>query len=99
MWTVDYEEDIASDLSAFHRIDDPMTIDGPRYFSLAKRLPAYRGVMYVRAAALRDEGESPASGARSAAPAPSRPSVIPDDVLLATLAADGQVEHTKEGAE
>lgn len=34
MWIVEEEAeaDIASDLSAFHRIDDVEKIDGPRYF-------------------------------------------------------------------
>lgn len=46
MWIVEEEAeaDVASDLSAFHRIDDVDAIDGPRYFSLAQRLTAYSGV-------------------------------------------------------
>jgi hypothetical protein len=65
MWVVDHEADVASDLSAFHRVDDPMTLDGPRYFSLALRLAAYAGV--VQAIALETqrrekEGYTPSSG-------------------------------------
>lgn len=101
MWTVDYEADIASDLSAFHRIDDPMTIDGPRYFSLAARLGAYAGVMQARVLALREEERKAGSGAHSAAPTASRseaPSRVSDDTALAMLAADGWAEHiTEEG--
>lgn len=37
--------DIESDLSAFHRIDDIWTMNGPRFFAFAYRLPAYKGVM------------------------------------------------------
>jgi hypothetical protein len=48
---LDYLDDIASDLSVFHRIDDPYLLDGPRYFRLAWRLAAYQGVMQARVAA------------------------------------------------
>jgi hypothetical protein len=54
---LDYLDDIASDLSAFHRIDDPSTLDGPRYFRLAWRLAAYQGVMQARAAAEQQASE------------------------------------------
>lgn len=101
MWTVDYEADIASDLSAFHRIDDPMTIDGPRYFTLAPRLGAYSGVIAARMEQRRQDEEEGRSGAYSAAPttsaaAPSSatgPSRVSDDAAIAMLA-DGWVEHT-----
>ena len=98
MWTVDYEDDIASDLSAFHRVDDPMQIPGPRYFALAVRLAAYAGVIAVRVEKIRqDEGEG-GSGAHSAPQGmASQPSRVSDDVALAMLA-DGWAEHvTEEG--
>lgn len=41
-------DDIESDLSVFHRIDDPHLLDGPRYFRLVWRLAAYQGVMQAR---------------------------------------------------
>lgn len=55
-------------MSAFHRIDDIYAMDAIRFFSLAIRLPAYRGVMAVRVAAEQDPkkagrkeiGDSPA---------------------------------------
>lgn len=37
--------DIESDLSAFHRIDNIWDMNGPRFFTLAYRLTAYKGVM------------------------------------------------------
>lgn len=37
--------DIESDMSAFHRIDNIWAMNGPRFFALAYRLPAYKGVM------------------------------------------------------
>lgn len=104
MWTLEYEADIASDLSAFHRIDDPMTIDGPRYFSLAIRLSAYAGVMAARAEKMRQDEQEGVSGAHSAAPAASpssaaRPSRVSDDTALAMLEADGWLEHVTEEEE
>lgn len=99
MWTLDYEADIASDLSAFHRVDDPMTLDGPRYFSLAPRLTAYSGVMAARAEKLRQDEENGVSEAHVAAPSQSRPDapkLVSDDVAMAMLA-DGWLEHTIEG--
>lgn len=98
MWTTEHEADIASDLSAFHRIDDPLSIDGPRYFTLAQRLGAYAGVMaaiYTERQRREREGES---GAPSAAPGRSgQTSRVSDDVAIAQLS-DGWIEHVKEGA-
>lgn len=97
MWTLDYEDDIASDLSAFHRIDNPMTIDGPRYFSLVVRLSAYSGVLAARAEKLRQDerdGVSPAHGATTGRA--QGVSHVSDDTALAMLS-DGWVEHTKQG--
>lgn len=99
MWTLDYEADIASDLSAFHRIDDPMQIDGPRYFMLALRLAAYSGVMAARVAKIHADEREGVSGARGAAVSRTtaeRPARVADDVALAMLA-DGWAEHTTEG--
>lgn len=41
--------DVESDLSAFHRIDDIWSMNGPRFFRLAERLPAYQGAIRARA--------------------------------------------------
>lgn len=101
MWTTEHEADIASDLSAFHRIDDPSTIDAPRYFSLASRLAAYAGVIQARVVAEREESREGRHEAHSPASAPSSPadpSRVSDVGALAMLAADGWVEHSTEGA-
>lgn len=58
-WVLDHLDDIASDLSVFHRIDDVDAMDGPTYFRLAWRLAAYQGVMQARAIATRDEKQPP----------------------------------------
>ena len=42
---LDHLDDVASDLSAFHRVDDPMRLSSSRYFLLAERLPAYQGAV------------------------------------------------------
>lgn len=99
MWITEYEADVESDLSAFHRIDDPMTISGPRYFSLAVRLSAYAGVMAARAEQRRQDEEKGVSrphvaGASASAP-DSRPSRVSDAAALAMLS-DGWVEHEIE---
>jgi hypothetical protein len=85
MWTVDHEADIASDLSAFHRIDDPMTLPGPRYFELAVRLFAYRGVLRERALKAKYDGESFGSSPVGTTAAPAR---VSDTAALAMLADD-----------
>lgn len=99
MWTLDYEADIASDLSAFHRIDDPSTIDGPKYFSLAARLGAYTGVIQARVLAEREKekeaGGMPSSASRGAS-TPEKPSRVSDDVALSMLALEGWAERSTE---
>jgi hypothetical protein len=42
-------DDIESDLSAFHRIDNMWEMEAGRFFRLAYRLPAYQGAMRARA--------------------------------------------------
>lgn len=41
-------------MSAIHRVDDMSTMDGPRFFQFALRLPAYRGVMRQRIQSMAD---------------------------------------------
>lgn len=93
MWIVEEEAeaDVASDLSAFHRIDDVEQIAGPRYFSLAQRLTAYQG---VRAAVLaerryREEKEGGAAGSGR-----TERSQVPEAAALASVSE--WVEHTKD---
>lgn len=100
MWTVDHEADIASDLSAFHRVDDPMTIEAARYFSLALRLSAYSGVIgAVAAERQRRDADQPGGGrpaGAAGAGTQSAPRHVSDDVLLSQLRADGWLEKTKK---
>ena len=48
-WILKHIQDIESDLSAIHGIDDMWSMDGPRFFRFAWRLPAYQGAMRARA--------------------------------------------------
>jgi len=41
-------EDVRSDLSAIHRIDDIEALPGPRFYALVYRLSAYPGLMQGR---------------------------------------------------
>lgn len=55
MWVLDYLEDLESDFSVFHRVEDIHLMAGPRFFRMALRLFAYDGVLAARA---RSEEES-----------------------------------------
>ncbi len=46
---VEHLDDIESDMSAFHRIDDIWTMEAGKFFRYAYRLPAYQGAMRARA--------------------------------------------------
>jgi hypothetical protein len=65
---LDYLDDIASDLSVFHRIADAGEMEAPVFFMLARRLPAYQGVLAARLAA---EGNGKRGGGNGRAPAAS----------------------------
>lgn len=61
-----YAADVESDLSVFHRVDDPSAMDGPRYFRYAVRLPFYEGAMRIVALGLMGEnGEASSPDAAS----------------------------------
>lgn len=47
-WVLDHLDDLDSDFSVFHRVDDFRSLRAPRMFALAQRLPAYGGVMAAR---------------------------------------------------
>ena len=93
MWIVEEEAeaDVASDLSAFHRIDDVDAIDGPRYFSLAQRLTAYAGVRAAVIAERRYREEQGGSGAQSSSRGLA--TQAPEAAVLADVSE--WVEHVK----
>lgn len=43
-----YLEDLRSDFSAIHRVDEIERMAAPRFFALAYRIDAYPGVMQIR---------------------------------------------------
>lgn len=55
-------DDIESDMSAIHRIDDIWSMNGPRFFRFAYRLPAYKGT--VRAIAEKQAMDEEKRGKR-----------------------------------
>ncbi|MGW2371658.1 hypothetical protein [Kitasatospora sp. NPDC001683] len=55
---LDHLDDLASDFSVFHRVSDITVLDGPTFFRLAWRMPAYEGVMRVRATAQQEDGDT-----------------------------------------
>jgi hypothetical protein len=44
-WILDYLDEIESDLSRFHRVDDINTLGSSRFFSLVRLLPVYGGAL------------------------------------------------------
>lgn len=46
---MDYEQDIVSDLSAIHRIDDPWKMPALKFVSFVERLIAYPGIIHALA--------------------------------------------------
>lgn len=74
MFLRDHLDDIASDLSVFHRIDDVLGLDGPTLWRLAWRLPHYRGCMRGVVERLQADEET---GTSQASPRPARSSTSP----------------------
>jgi hypothetical protein len=64
---LDHLDDLASDFSAIHRVDDMLALDGPTFMRLAYRIGCYQGVLQV---AVRAEG---AQGAAQPQPQSQQP--------------------------
>jgi hypothetical protein len=86
-------DDVESDLSAFHRIDDLATIDGPRFFRFALRLAAYTGALSARLYHEHKEREGTPAG-HSTGSQTQQASRVSDAVAIAQLG--DWVEHTEE---
>jgi hypothetical protein len=96
LWVLDHLDDIASDLSAFHRIDNYEQMGSVRFLRLAYRLPAYGGVMAVR----QQEAERRDSRRRLDAPDPvtgERPTVIGSSAADLTAAFGPDVVEVGRG--
>ena len=64
MWVLDYLDDLESDFSVFHRVEDIHSLPGPRFFKLAFRVSAYSGVMAARQMAQEEETTARHGGER-----------------------------------
>lgn len=58
-WILAHLDDVASDMSVFHRVDDITELDGPTFFRLVWRLPAYSGVVRALVAEQREDPARP----------------------------------------
>lgn len=79
-------------MSVFHRVDDPMQLDSPRYFRLAERLVHYDGALRHALAAELERRSPPAPVQPGAAPAAA---VTPTNLSGAALAA--MTDHQSQG--
>lgn len=94
MWVLDHLDDIDSDMSAFHRVDDARTtLPAPLYFARAQRLGAYTGVMQARIIEQQKDkdGGAPSVGVGGHQHGPA--TQVSDDVMIERLANEGWVER------
>lgn len=59
IWFVAHLEDVRSDLSVYHRIEDLECMPSDRFFSYAERLMSYSGACLARYRLERQEAENP----------------------------------------
>lgn len=79
-----YLDDIRSDLSAIHRVDDMEAMNSVRFAQLAPRLSAYQGVMAIRVSneLAEDEPEYQEQQYQPAQPRPDEAVVTPIGIDL-----------------
>lgn len=71
---LDFWDEIESDLSVFHRVDDWRTLSGPRLLRLARLLGCYGGAVQTRLASERaEQGQGPTPVAAAAGVEEVRP--------------------------
>lgn len=68
-------DDVASDMSVFHRIEEVEAMSGRRFFAFAIRLPAYAGA--VRARLAMAASTEPPAAAPAAVPRQGAQGVMP----------------------
>jgi hypothetical protein len=89
MWILDLLDDVESDFSVFHGIEDPMSMEAPRFFRLAERLVHYDGaVRHSMALALHEARE-----AGVVEPEPRRELDEGSPARLEALAASSEAGH------
>lgn len=93
---MDYEREVDSDLSVFHRIDNPDALSGSRYFRLAEFLPSYGGA--VAHSMTRDLVETQSREVEEVALPEVSPSIKDDVAHLAAKSQNSQgfpgIEYT-----
>lgn len=94
MWVAENLEDVKSDMSVLHRVDDISALPAASFFPRAERLSAYDGIIRRRALDQQIREDEARSGGRAA---PSRGVMgrteVPADVMLAEHARDGWAER------
>lgn len=95
-WVVDNLEDVESDMSVFHRVDDIMTLPGSLFFSRAERLGAYTGVVQARTLQERENGNGQTAAPSSSPQAQTANARVDNDVAFALLADWGPERTTEE---
>lgn len=85
VWLVAHWDDVVSDMSVFHRVDDVTSIPTARLFVLADRLGAYQGAVH---AAIMLEAQQAANGPKpvpASASTPGAPATAPEVTSLAEV--------------
>lgn len=86
---LDYLDDIESDMSVLHRVDDMWSMPAPKFFAFASRLPAYNGALAVAYSAAQQSELPQVPASRQA------DNVV--DIRQAALLAPDWIEVVKAG--
>lgn len=73
IWLTEIWDDVESDLSAYHRIEDPQRLAGWRLMKLAARLHAYGGAVAFRLKQFEADSRQPVDADPEPAPLPPSP--------------------------
>lgn len=96
MWILDNLEDVKSDMSVFHRVDDIAAMSARSFFPRAVRLGAYDGVVQFRAKVKNAAAAAESTPTRpGAAPVynPREVKTVPESVLFAEHENSGWLER------
>jgi len=81
-WVIFALDDVESDMSRFHRVDDIYAMDSHRFFRLANRLIFYQGAVMAtlaRYAAQADDASPQPAAPAAAPPSPVGAGVVPSN--------------------
>ena len=94
-WTFEHWEDIVSDLSVFHRVDDVNTLTIPRFLAFAVRLSAYAGALRSRFSQAQTAGTASPVGAPTAGVPSAGGGDTPPEILHQLKAQQFAARHAK----